>query len=32
MIVEDYADTRTLMKVLIQWYGYNVIEAADDRT
>ena len=29
MIVEDYADTRTLMKVLIQWYGYNVIEAAD---
>lgn len=29
MIVEDYADTRTLMKVLIQWYGYDVIEAAD---
>ena len=29
MIVEDYADTRALMKVLIQWYGYNVIEAAD---
>ena len=29
MIVEDYADTRTMMKVLIQWYGYEVIEAAD---
>ena len=29
MIVEDYADTRKLMKILIQWYGYDVIEAAD---
>lgn len=29
MIVEDYADTRNLMKILIQWYGYDVIEAAD---
>jgi two-component system cell cycle response regulator DivK len=29
MIVEDFADTRNLMKLLIQWYGYNVIEAAD---
>lgn len=29
MIVEDYADSRTSMKVLIQWYGYDVIEAAD---
>jgi CheY-like chemotaxis protein len=29
MIVEDLADTRTMMKVLVQWYGYEVIEAAD---
>jgi two-component system, cell cycle response regulator DivK len=29
MIVEDYNDTRTLMKALVKWYGYNVIEAAD---
>ena len=29
MIVEDYADTRTMMKVLLQWRGYEVIEAAD---
>lgn len=29
MIVEDYNDTRTLMKALIKWYGYDVIEAAD---
>jgi two-component system cell cycle response regulator DivK len=29
MIVEDFADTRNLMKLLIQWYGYDVIEAAD---
>jgi len=29
MIVEDYADTRTMMKTLIQWHGYKVIEAAD---
>lgn len=29
MVVEDYADTRMLMKALIQWYGYEVIEAAD---
>ena len=29
MIVEDYADTRTLMKALIEWYGFEVVEAAD---
>lgn len=29
MIVEDYADTRTLMKALIEWYGFRVVEAAD---
>ena len=29
MIVEDYNDTRTLMKALVKWYGYDVIEAAD---
>jgi two-component system, cell cycle response regulator DivK len=29
MIVEDYDDVRTMMKILISWYGYEVIEAAD---
>ena len=29
LIVEDYADARTMMKTLIQWHGYEVIEAAD---
>lgn len=29
LIVEDYADTRTLMKYLLEGYGYQVIEAAD---
>ncbi len=29
MIVEDLADTRTMMKTLIRLYGYEVIEAAD---
>lgn len=29
MIVEDYADSRQMMKVLIQYLGYNVIEAID---
>lgn len=29
MVVEDYTDTRTLMKTLIEWYGYEVVEAAD---
>jgi two-component system cell cycle response regulator DivK len=27
LIVEDYADKRTMMKYLLQGYGYNVIEA-----
>ena len=27
LIVEDYADTRTMMKYLLQGYGYQVIEA-----
>ena len=29
MIVEDYADARLMMKFVIEWYGYSVIEAAD---
>lgn len=29
LIVDDYADTREMMRMLIEWYGYNVIEAAD---
>ena len=29
MIVEDYADTRSMMKALIHWHGYDVVEAAD---
>jgi two-component system, cell cycle response regulator DivK len=29
LIVEDYDDTRNLMKFLIESYGYQVIEAAD---
>lgn len=27
LIVEDYADTRTMMKYLLQGYGYEVMEA-----
>lgn len=29
MIVEDYADVRMMMKILIRSHGYAVIEAAD---
>jgi two-component system cell cycle response regulator DivK len=29
MIVEDYTDARLMMKLVIEWYGYDVIEAAD---
>lgn len=29
LIVEDYEDTRSFMKLLIESYGYNVVEAAD---
>ena len=29
LIVEDYEDTRDLMKFLVESYGYQVIEAAD---
>lgn len=29
MIVEDYADSREVMKILIQSHGYEVIEAVD---
>ena len=29
LIVEDYADTRAMMRFLLQSYGYQVIEAAD---
>lgn len=29
LIVEDYEDVRSLMKFLIESYGYQVVEAAD---
>jgi CheY-like chemotaxis protein len=29
LIVEDYVDIRTMMKFLVEGYGYQVIEAAD---
>ena len=29
LVVEDYADTRTMMKFLLQSFGFVVIEAAD---
>ena len=29
LVVEDYADTRTMMKFLLQSYGFQVVEAAD---
>jgi CheY-like chemotaxis protein len=29
MIVDDVADTRTMMRILVEWQGYDVIEAAD---
>lgn len=29
LVVEDYVDTRDLMKFLLEGCGYNVIEAAD---
>lgn len=29
MIVEDYEDVRTMMSILVRWYGYEVVEAAD---
>jgi CheY-like chemotaxis protein len=29
LVVEDYADTRTMMKFLLQSYGFLVVEAAD---
>jgi CheY-like chemotaxis protein len=29
LIVEDYADTRAMMKYLLQGYGFQVIEATD---
>jgi two-component system response regulator HydG len=29
LIVEDYPDIRTMMKFLVEGYGYEVIEAAD---
>src|SRR5215204_470281 len=29
LIVEDYEDTRLFMKLLLESYGYEVIEAAD---
>jgi two-component system, cell cycle response regulator DivK len=29
LIVEDYADTRTMMKYLLQNFGYEVLEASD---
>lgn len=29
MIVDDYVDVREMMKIIIQQYGYDVIEAKD---
>ena len=29
LIAEDYADTRTMMRYLLQHFGYEVLEAAD---
>ncbi len=29
LVVEDYVDIRTMMKFLLQRFGYDVIEAAD---
>jgi CheY-like chemotaxis protein len=29
LVVEDYVDVRTVMKFLVQGYGYEVVEAAD---
>lgn len=29
LIVEDYADTRTMMRYLLQSFGYTVVEAAN---
>lgn len=29
MIVDDFADARSMMKILIRWHGYEVVEAAD---
>src|SRR5688500_777414 len=29
LIVEDYADVRTMMKIMVQIYGFEVIEAQD---
>lgn len=29
LVVEDYDDIRTMMKIMVQMYGYNVIEARD---
>ena len=31
LVVEDYEDLRSFMKVLIEIYGYNVVEAANGR-
>ena len=31
LIVEDYVDARTMMKYLLQGYGYQIIEAADGK-
>ena len=29
LIVEDYADVRAIMKILVRRYGYDVVEARD---
>ena len=31
MVVEDYDDTRTLVKMLLEFSGHQVVEAADGR-
>ena len=29
LVVEDYTDVRTMMRILIKRHGYEVVEAAD---
>jgi CheY-like chemotaxis protein len=31
LIVEDYEDTRTILKFMLRMYGYNVVEADNGR-
>ena len=29
LIAEDYADVRQMMKIMVEFYGYEAIEASD---